>query len=669
MRGNLPDPQEVMQTRPPASGGGRVTRAAVARLSYRWAPDAPPRRRPRLPARRARRHGVRAQPTARARAPESDERPGLGRQELGARGRPRPRLPGLRDQEHDAHRRRRPDRQRGRRRARRLPRHHAREPPRRRRADRRARLARRHRRRRPRLDAGARRRSCSPTGPTCRPPARDALAALRPLGAKAAGGAQVVRVGDVARPPGLRTTDIAGRDPFALARALDAFQTAARGKSSDRVLVVSADDPAFAMPAAAWAAKAGDPVLFVHRDSVPQETKAALLAHDQPRIYVLGPPSTVSASVATELKKLGTVKRLGADNPIDNAIAFARYSDPTFGWGVVDPGHGLVFARSDRPLDAAAAVAALGQRLLRPAAPARLPHRARRRGRPVPARHPARLHPRSRARRLQSRLDRGRRSRHLRGDAGPHRLPPGDQEGPDQPGAVQQPVSEAESPIRKAPGHEVTVDDVRQLMGASTPHFALQIRNRIARLIARPARGPPRPDRGRARDRAPARAGLRSASSAASPTRTASSRCPRWTTDAAVALATVVRTAPADRIAARSGIMRARVARPRGHRPRRGGACLARAHAVAPAGAGRVQPALVVDARRRRRLQRRRSAALGAVRREPDQAADRGAARGARARRGRRRARPARPRRSRRASAPTWRGPPRRPGRPPPSAR
>jgi hypothetical protein len=30
----------------------------------------------------------------------------------------------------------------------------------------------------------------------------------------------------------------------------------------------------------------------------------------------------------------------------------------------------------------------------------------------------------------------------------------------------------------------VTVEDVRQLMGASTPHFALQLRNRIARLIA-----------------------------------------------------------------------------------------------------------------------------------------------------------------------------------------
>ena len=29
-----------------------------------------------------------------------------------------------------------------------------------------------------------------------------------------------------------------------------------------------------------------------------------------------------------------------------------------------------------------------------------------------------------------------------------------------------------------------TVEDVRQLMGASTPHFALQLRNRIRNLIA-----------------------------------------------------------------------------------------------------------------------------------------------------------------------------------------
>jgi hypothetical protein len=43
-------------------------------------------------------------------------------------------------------------------------------------------------------------------------------------------------------------------------------------------------------------------------------------------------------------------------------------------------------------------------------------------------------------------------------------------------------VSEAEDPARLA-SHDVTIEDVRQLMGASTPHFALQLRNRIAKLI------------------------------------------------------------------------------------------------------------------------------------------------------------------------------------------
>jgi hypothetical protein len=44
-------------------------------------------------------------------------------------------------------------------------------------------------------------------------------------------------------------------------------------------------------------------------------------------------------------------------------------------------------------------------------------------------------------------------------------------------------MSEAEHPARRSPAHAVTVVDGRRLMGASTPHFALQLRNRIARLI------------------------------------------------------------------------------------------------------------------------------------------------------------------------------------------
>jgi hypothetical protein len=45
-------------------------------------------------------------------------------------------------------------------------------------------------------------------------------------------------------------------------------------------------------------------------------------------------------------------------------------------------------------------------------------------------------------------------------------------------------MSEAENPRALAPGREVTVEDIRRLAGPSTPHFALQARNRIQRLIA-----------------------------------------------------------------------------------------------------------------------------------------------------------------------------------------
>jgi hypothetical protein len=44
-------------------------------------------------------------------------------------------------------------------------------------------------------------------------------------------------------------------------------------------------------------------------------------------------------------------------------------------------------------------------------------------------------------------------------------------------------VSQSEHPDRLAADHETTVEDVRQLMGASTPHFALQLRERIRTLI------------------------------------------------------------------------------------------------------------------------------------------------------------------------------------------
>jgi len=188
------------------------------------------------------------------------------------------------------------------------------------------------------------------------PPAtQNALTALAPTGSKEAGGAQVIRVGDVPELDGTKSTDLRGGDAFAIARAIDAFQAAARGTTSDRVVVVGAEAPEYAMPAAAWAAKAGDPILFTHRDSVPEDTRAAIAAHQQPKIYVLGPPSAVSDKTLTQLKKLGSVTRIQGATPAASSVAFARFVDGAFGWGVVDPGHGFVFADAKRPADAGAA--------------------------------------------------------------------------------------------------------------------------------------------------------------------------------------------------------------------------------------------------------------------------------------------------------------------------
>jgi len=182
----------------------------------------------------------------------------------------------------------------------------------------------------------------------------DALDKLGPTGANRAGGAEVIRIGDVAEPDGLKATDIQASSPSATARAIDKLQAAAAREPSKAVVVASADRPDFAMPAAGWAAKSGDPVLWTGRDELPPETRSAIQSHDKPRIYVLGPEDVISEGVVGELRKLGTVKRVSGPDPVTNAIAFSRFSDAGFGWGVTDPGHGFVFATTARTLDAAA---------------------------------------------------------------------------------------------------------------------------------------------------------------------------------------------------------------------------------------------------------------------------------------------------------------------------
>lgn len=75
----------------------------------------------------------------------------------------------------------------------------------------------------------------------------------------------------------------------------------------------------------------------------------------RPSIYVVGPTSVVSEQVTARLAHFGKVTRIAGTTPADNAIAVARFTNGSFGWGVLEPGHGLVFANSARPLDGPAA--------------------------------------------------------------------------------------------------------------------------------------------------------------------------------------------------------------------------------------------------------------------------------------------------------------------------
>jgi hypothetical protein len=133
-------------------------------------------------------------------------------------------------------------------------------------------------------------------------------------------------------------------------------------------MVASADDPAYAMPAAGLAAESGQPILYVNSSGVPPATQQALQSHGRPHIYVVGPSGAVPDNVAKELRKYGEVKRVSGGDPVVNAIAFTEYRDPpcpkpqlclhvpgSFGWALTVPGHGYVLVNSHRPLDAAAA--------------------------------------------------------------------------------------------------------------------------------------------------------------------------------------------------------------------------------------------------------------------------------------------------------------------------
>jgi hypothetical protein len=183
-----------------------------------------------------------------------------------------------------------------------------------------------------------------------------ALDSLRPQGGAASGGHAVLAIGHVKVPNGMGAAKIKAGDAASEAAGIARLRDRLAGRKPEAIVLASSSEPAYAAPAAAYAARSGDPVLFTEAETLPQPTVAELRRDEGVPVYALGPSSAISGQVLVEVEELGTkVTRISGSNPVQSAISFARYEGGKFGWHVADPGHGFVLSRSDAPLEAAAA--------------------------------------------------------------------------------------------------------------------------------------------------------------------------------------------------------------------------------------------------------------------------------------------------------------------------
>jgi hypothetical protein len=173
----------------------------------------------------------------------------------------------------------------------------------------------------------------------------------------------VIRIGTTAAvPDGYLTRTVPVDIPTTSAADIQQLAQTLDAGAPHEVIVLPANGArALLMPAAGLAAESGAPLLFVTGTRVPAPTETVLRALHKPSIYMID-AADVGARTLAALDKLGSVRTItsggappGGEAAAENAIEIARYTDGNFGWGVKEPGHGLVFANASRPLDGPAA--------------------------------------------------------------------------------------------------------------------------------------------------------------------------------------------------------------------------------------------------------------------------------------------------------------------------
>jgi hypothetical protein len=190
----------------------------------------------------------------------------------------------------------------------------------------------------------------------------EALEAMHPSGAASLGGAQVIRIATKAKLPARYALDnVPAGDPAAIAAEIERRLARAAGSTPRQAIVLAGGaSRSLQMPAAGLAAESGAPILATAGATLAPATTATLRSMHHPSIYVMG-ATGLDRGILGQLARLGRVTQIPESgsgeppSPASASIAAARYTDGVFGWGVKEPGHGLVFASSSRPLDAPAA--------------------------------------------------------------------------------------------------------------------------------------------------------------------------------------------------------------------------------------------------------------------------------------------------------------------------
>ena len=338
-----------------------------------------------------------------------------------------------------------------------------------------------------------------------------ALQAMRPSGAAALGGAQVLSIGGAGVPTGYVARSLPNVEPFGSAVEVARVVERLQGAPPRHVIVVNAEGPpAFAMPAAGLAAESGAPDPARHGLRRP-------LRHERRARRLRPPPDLrhrtsergerrrrLAARAAGEReahrRRHRRRKTRSRSRASGKAASAGTSTKPATGWC-----SRRARARSTAP--AAAPLSASGDfaPLLLLENANEVPPPLQRYLEDIQAAYSPQLSPGSRD--LQPWLDNWQRTGDQRGRAGAagcdarggaaqqrHRPLAGalsdrghtTQRRRGRRRASETTMSQAEDPgrLHKAEAGVVSVEDVRELMGASTPHFALQLRERIRALIA-----------------------------------------------------------------------------------------------------------------------------------------------------------------------------------------